>query len=66
MRLWLSPQHALGLCFSISYGEICTFFPEKPLSEVEIRSVKAQRDYYQAIDKVIEERGGTLSWNMRC
>jgi len=31
-----------------------------------LSNLKAQRDYYQAIDKVIEERGGTLSWNMRC
>ncbi len=31
-----------------------------------LSNLKAQRDYYQAIDKVIEERGGTFSWNMRC
>ncbi len=30
-----------------------------------LSNLKAQRDYYQAIDKVIEERGGTISWNMR-
>ncbi len=31
-----------------------------------LSNLKAQSDYYLAIDKVIEVNGITLSWNMRC
>jgi site-specific recombinase XerD len=31
-----------------------------------LSNLKAQRDYYKAIDKVMEKSGIHLSWSVRC
>ena len=31
-----------------------------------LSNLKAQRDYYKAVEKVMEKSGINVTWNMRC
>ena len=32
----------------------------------KLSNLKAQRDYYKAVEKVMEKSGITVTWNMKC